>query len=445
MTVRIERDALGEVAVPVNALYGAQTQRAVENFPVEAQPTIGDYPELVDGLLRCKLAAARTNLEVGALPGEVGDAILRVGEAALGEDLSASFPVHARHGGGGTSANMNANEVLANLAEESLGGRRGSYERVEPLAHVNLHQSTNDVYPTAVHLAMLHRWEPVRVALSGITVALEERRVAFAEHPRLARSCLQDAVPTTYGDLLGGYIALVSRAVEQAEQRVQALVEVPLGGTAVGDPSDVPDAYLAAVLDHLSSVCGGRSFTHPDPLADGLQNADTVVAVSAELAMLARALIKVAKDLRLLSSGPEAGFAEVRLPAMQPGSSAMPFKVNPVIPEFVIQLCFRVIANHREAELGLEHAELDVNVWEASTAIPTLESMALLETVGTTFVARCLEGLDVDATRSLAATETLIPTLTELAQRVGHQEVEALVAAARGDRERLWSLIRAQR
>ena len=445
MTVRIERDALGEVEVPADALYGAQTQRAVENFPVNAQPTIGDHPDLVDGLLRCKLAAARTNLEVGVLPTDVGDALLRVGRAAIGEDLSAAFPVHARHGGGGTSANMNANEVLANLAEESLGGRRGRYERVKPLEHVNLHQSTNDVYPTALHLALLRRWEPVREALSGIIAALQERRATFAAHPRLARSCLQDAVPTTYGELLGGYVALISRALGQVEQRVHALVEVPLGGTAVGDPSDVPDAYLASILDHLSSVCEGREFSHPDPLADGLQNADTIVAVSADLAMLARALIKVAKDLRLLSSGPEAGFAEVRLPAMQPGSSAMPYKVNPVIPEFVIQLCFRVIANHREAELGLEHAELDVNVWEASTGIPTLESMALLETAGTTFAARCLQGLDVDAARNVAATQTLIPTLTELAQRVGHQEVEALVAEARGDRERLWSLIRARR
>lgn len=438
---RRERDPLGEVLVPAEALYGAQTQRAVENFPLLGQRTLGDHAPVVDGLILCKLASAAANLDLDLLPERIASAILEAGRQCLDRDDGRAFPIHARHGGGGTSANMNANEVLANLAEEVLGGRRGEYRHVDPLEHVNLNQSTNDVYPTALHLALLRRWPALREAVGSLLQTLDQRRAELAELPRLARSCLQDAVPTTYGELFGSYRAVLARGLRRIDARVGDLREVPLGATIVGNPRDVPAGYLDQVMVHLREVTNDAELRHPEPLADGLQNPDTVVALSGELATLAGVLIKIAKDLRLLASGPEAGFGEVRLPAVQPGSSAMPLKVNPVIPEFVIQCAFRVLANHREATLGLEHGELDVNVWEASTALPPLEAMDLLEAACTVFVERCLAGLELDIERNRQHVDTIIPRLTRLRAEHGYLEVARCLREAGGDRERLVQLL----
>jgi aspartate ammonia-lyase len=338
---RTECDLLGEIEVPRSALYGAQTQRAIINFPLHGERTIGHYVPLVEALLLIKLAAARANGAAGFLSGDKAAAIAKAAELTLEDPPIKQFPVHRLHGGGGTSANMNANEVLANVAEELLGGKRGEYRLIHPNDHVNLHQSTNDVYPTACHIAVLRQWRATRPALEGLIQAFRHKAGALEGQPRLARTCLQDAVEITFADLLGGYAEGLARGVRRVAEAVDRLHTVNLGGTIVGRRSDVPEAYLQAIIPCLREATGDPKCEMAADLFDAAQNPDDVVAVSATLDLLARGLVKVCQDLRLLNSGPEAGLGEVKLPAAQPGSSIMPGKINPVIPEFAIQLCFQ--------------------------------------------------------------------------------------------------------
>ena len=439
--VRIERDSLGDVDVARSALYGAQTARAIANFPLDGQRRLGDHPEVVGGLVAVKVAAARTNAEIGALDPRVAEAIV-VGSARLAEeDLGVHFPIHHLHGGGGTSANMNANEVLANLAEEHLGGQRGSYRLVDPLDHVNLNQSTNDVYPTALHIAILERRHELARALDSVSAALRSCTARFGTDVRLARTCLMDAVAVTFGDLLGGYGSAVERCAQRIDRDLDELYRVPLGGTIVGRTDAVPPGYLDRILPHLRSTTGDHHYRHPDDFFDAAQNLDDLVAVSASLAIAAGTLSKIARDLRLLASGPEGGLGELRLPAMQPGSSAMPFKVNPVIPEFVVQLCWKVGANHHLATMGHEQAELDLNVWESAVAFPILESMRLLGTAATTLAERCLAGLEPDVERNRRNADSIIPLVTELKRTHGYRDLADLVRRSGGNAEVLRGLL----
>lgn len=430
---RVESDLLGTIQVPEHALYGAQTARAVENFPVERQRTIGSFYSLIQALLLIKKAAARTNREIGSLDPELADAIEKAADHLLENPRPEQFPIHTLHGGGGTSANMNANEVLANLGEELLGGQRGRRERLDPNDHVNLHQSTNDVYPTACHMAILFQWPGLRKALDMLRDALASSAEKFRPRVRLARTCLQDAVDITFGDYFGGMAVQIGRLAAQIEEAVNRLHSVALGGTICGRREDVPDAYLDRVCTLLADVTGDPLYKAAEDLFDAAQNPDEMVAVSAKLDLLARSLIKIAKDFRLLSSGPEGGLGELRLPAVQPGSSIMPFKINPVIPEFMVQIGFRVMGNHTMASAGLDHGELDLNVWESSTAFPILESMELLETGIREFIARCVSGMEPNAGVNDRNARTIIPELTRLARQHGYQRVTTVCKQAHGD------------
>lgn len=441
MDMRLEQDSLGEVTIPSDALYGAQTARAIANFPLDGQRRLGDHPAVVRGLVSVKIAAARTNGEIGAIDVPIADAI-EAGAATLADyDMREVFPIHHLHGGGGTSANMNANEVLANLAEEHLGGRRGEYRRVDPLDHVNRNQSTNDVYPTALHLAVLDTWANLQSDLGRLVSSLDSCIERFGDDLRLARTCLVDAVATTFADLFGGYRRAVERGAERVGNMVDELKAVPLGGTIVGRRADVPPEYLDRVLDHLSDVASIEGLRHPDDFFDAAQNIDDLVAVSSALSLLAGTVSKISRDLRLLASGPEGGIGELHLPAMQPGSSAMPFKVNPVIPEFAIQLCWKVGANHHLATMGHELAELDLNVWESAVGLPILESMQLLGTAAATLAERCLEGLQPDIERNRQNATSLIPLVTDLKRSHGYRSIDELVRRSGGDVSRLRELL----
>jgi aspartate ammonia-lyase len=438
---RIETDLLGEVKVPAGALYGAQTARAVRNFPVGNQRTIGSFPHLIRALLLIKKSAALTNEAIGALPERVAQAIVEAADKLLQALPPDEFPVHCLHGGGGTSANMNVNEVLANLSEEILGGRRGEYRLVHPNDHVNLHQSTNDVYPTACHMAVISQWQALGASLTRLGRALARAGEAYHDQVRLARTCLQDAVDISFGSYLGGMACQVDRLTARLDDAVDRLHAVNLGGTICGRPEDAPTAYLERIIGSLASVTGDGRYRRVDDLFDGAQNPDELVAVSAGLEILARSLIKIASDFRLLSSGPEAGLGEIALPAVQPGSSIMPGKVNPVVPEFVIQIAFRVIGNHAMCAAGLDHGELDLNVWESSMLVPILEAMELLESGIEAFMSRCVLGMRPNPEANARHARTLIPRLTRLSRLHGYQRVTAICKQAQGDLSTLRKLL----
>ncbi len=439
--MRIEHDLLGEVEVPAHVLHGAQTQRAVSNFSGQGQRTIGQFPLLVRGLVYVKQAAAAANLRSGQLDESVAHAILEAGQKVLDEQRYDQFPIHHLHGGGGTSANMNVNEVLANLGEELLGGKRGEYRLVHPNNHVNLNQSTNDVYPTACHIALVLQWPALRQTLDALVDGFNAKADKYQLQQRIARTCLQDAVATTFGDLLGGYAAFLTRGIRCVGRAVDALHAVPLGGTIVGRAGDVPPAYFEAVLPDLCEVTGDSRYRRSENLFDAAQNLDDVVRVSSEMELLARGLIKVCKDLRLMSSGPEAGLGEIVLPAVQPGSSFMPGKVNPVIPEHAIQLCFKVMGNHAGCQASLDHGELDLNVWQNIVVCGVLESMELLQSAADLLDRKCVKGLSVDAHRNNQNVQTIIPLLTELMKRYGYSRVSEICRQAGSDLNELRNLL----
>ena len=438
---RIEHDLLGEVEVPADALYGAQTTRALENFPAAGDRSIGSYPCLVEALLRVKQASAAANRDAGLLDAARADAIIAAARAILDEPRFDQFPIHRFHGGGGTSANMNANEVLANVAEELLGGTRGRYRLVHPNDHVNLNQSTNDIYPTACHVAVVGAWPEAECAIARLADAFRAKGTALGGLRRIARTCLQDAVDTTFDDLFQGYAGFLRRALARVSHAVDALHAVNLGGTIVGRRSDVPEQYFEMVIPALRTATGDDRYVRAESLFDAAQNPDDLVAVSAALDLLARGLVKIAKDLRLLASGPEAGLQEIRLPAVQPGSSIMPGKINPVIPEFTIQLALQITGNHAACQAALDHGELDLNVWESLIVFNMLDSMALLATAASALDAKCVAGLEADVERNARHTDTIIPLLTRLTASHSYSVITDLVTQANGDPTALRALL----
>jgi aspartate ammonia-lyase len=440
--VRTESDLLGSIPVPAKALYGAQTRRAAQNFPARGHRTLGHYGCMVGALMMVKLAAANVNRRCGFLSGRKAAAIVRAAQTGRSGALGDQFPVHCLHGGGGTSANMNANEVLANLAEEFLGGKRGEYRLVHPNDHVNLHQSTNDVYPTACHIAVILKWPALDMALAGLAGTFAQRGRELAGQARISRTCLQDAVGTTFGDLLGGYAAMVRRRSRGIARAVDALHRVNLGGTIVGRKSDVPKAYLSAIVAELARVTGDGRYRQAEHLFDAAQNPDELAAVSGQLDLTARCLAKVAQDFRILSSGPEAGLAEIRLPAVQPGSSMMPGKVNPVMAEFLIQACFQVMGYNAACQAAVDHGELDLNVWESVMVFSVLDAMDTLSVAVSAFDEKCVRGFVVDPERNARNADSIIPLLTRVMQKHGYSYTSGVCRQAKGDLVVLRRLLR---
>lgn len=440
--MRLETDSLGTVELPGRALYGAQTQRAITNFPPGDQKTIGDYPIMIRALVAIKQVAAAVNAAIGCLPETKAEAIIKAAERVRAEKHFDQFPVHFLHGGGGTSANMNVNEVLANMAEEYLGGTRGAYQLVHPHDHVNLHQSTNDVYPSACHAAIILAWPTLKDALNGLADVLAARSRELGHQKRIARTCLQDAVDITFGDLLGGYAAVVTRSMTRGGAAIDQLHTVNLGGTIVGRAEDAPPAYRQQIVSRLGETLDDPAYRQSENLFDAAQNVDDLAAVSSQLALLARSLIKIAQDFRLMGSGPEAGFNEIVLPPVQPGSSIMPAKVNPVIPEFVIQCAFQTIGADAACQAALAHGELDLNVWESTLVFNILDSIDLLATAVKAFAEKCVAGFQVSGDRNDANVETMIPLVTRLMHKHGYSAISAICKEAAGDVKRLGQLLR---
>jgi aspartate ammonia-lyase len=388
---RIEKDLLGERAVPADALYGIHTVRAVESLSFSGR-ILGNYPDYVRALATVKKAAARANRDARVIDARRVDAIERACDALLRGEHLAQFPVDMLAGGGSIAVNMNVNEVIANLASEFLGGARGTYQPVHPKLHVNASQSTADVCHTAVRMTVLSRWTVLRRALSGCVAAFRAKAVELRPVVTISRTCLQDAGRVSLGELFGGHAEVIERRAGELARSVRALARINLGGTAIGSGSGAPAVYRREIVKRLNEI-SGQKFTLRANLYDAAQNIDDLGAVSAQMAMLAEVLIKIAQDVRLLASGPEGGFGEIILPAVQEGSSIFPGKMNPVIPETMIQCCFQVLGCERATRLALERGELNLNVFEGAAAVNLFDAIEMMARAFALFTERCVIGI----------------------------------------------------
>lgn len=424
---RRERDLLGERSVPADAMHGIHTLRAIENFPL-AQRRV--HEELIRAYGAVKLACTRTNRAIGVWSSDPAkaDAIERACSELMEGLLSEHILVDALQGGAGTSTNMNVNEVLANRALELLGEPRGHYERVSPLDDINLHQSTNDTYPTALRLAAIRLGRGLDQALVELQEAFQAAEKRFAHVVKVGRTELQDAVLTTLGRQMGAYAEAFSRdrwRVYKCEERLRV---VNLGGTAIGTGLGAPRAYIFRVVDTLREVTG-IGFARAENLLEATQNADAFAEVSGILKACAVSLLKVSGDLRLLSSGPDAGLGEIRLPAVQAGSSLMPGKVNPVIPEAVSQAAMLVMGHDAVIGQACAAGNLELNAFLPLIADCLLTSLDLL-TNACGMLRRCVDGIEADEARCAAHVNASTASVTALVPALGYEKACAIAQRA---------------
>jgi aspartate ammonia-lyase len=425
---RREHDLLGERDVPADAMYGVQTLRALENFPITGV-ALREFPALVSALAAVKAAAARANAELGLLPPDVADAVDRAAEEVRAGRHHEHFPVDMIQGGAGTSSNMNANEVIANRALELLGRARGAYEVVGPNDHVNLSQSTNDVYPTAVKLALHGSIDALREAMRRLAGAFLAKGSEFAPLIKMGRTQLQDAVPMTLGQEFSAFGHTILEDVDRLEEVQGLLRETNMGATAIGTGITAPPGYAEAVRRHLSAIAGVELITAPD-LVEATADTGVFVQLSGVMKRCAVKLSKICNDLRLLSSGPRAGFGEINLPAMQPGSSIMPGKVNPVIPEVVNQVCFEIVGGDVTVTMAAEAGQLQLNVFEPVIAYRLLSGLDMLKNACDVLRERCVVGVTANADRMRHFVEHSIGIVTALVPVIGYDRASEVAKEA---------------
>jgi len=416
MATRVERDPLGELRVPAEAYYGVQTQRAVENFPISG---LRAPAPLVTATVLVKQACARANSSLGRLDADVADAIVQAADEILSGRLRDQFVVDVYQAGAGTSHNMNANEVLANRAAEILGAPKGTYARVHPNDHVNMGQSTNDVFPTATRLAILLVLPDVLAAATALATALDAKAREYARVLKTGRTHLQDAVPITFGQAFGGYAANVRHAAEELRRGAEALHELNLGATAVGTGLNAGDEFSAAAIVNLSRATS-LSLVPARNRFRVTQSMGDVLAYTGALRRLAVEVDKFASDLRLLSSGPRAGIAEIQLPAVQPGSSIMPGKVNPSVPEMVNQVCQQVWGCDAAVLAASAAGQLELNVMMPVIAWNALHASMILANAMKVFTERTVEGLRADQTRARELLDRSTAVATALSPYIGY-------------------------
>jgi aspartate ammonia-lyase len=416
---RIERDLLGEREVPDEALYGIQTLRALENFPITGVP-LREFPSLIDALAAVKEAAALANAERGLLPETISELIARAAREIRSGRHHEHFLVDMIQGGAGTSTNMNANEVIANRALELLGRPRGDYQSVHPNNHVNLSQSTNDVYPTAMKLALHSQIEGLARAMSELAAAFLAKGEEFSPFIKMGRTQLQDAVPMTLGQEFTAFGRTILEDVQRLGEAQALIREINLGGTAIGTGITAPPGYAEAVRLHLSRITGLELITSPD-LIEATADTGAFVQLSGVLKRCAVKLSKICSDLRLLASGPRAGFNEIDLPAMQPGSSIMPGKVNPVIPEVVNQVCFDIIGGDLTVTIAAEHGQLQLNVFEPVIAFRLLAGISSLTNACGVLRERCIDGITANPARMRWFVEHSVGIITALVPIIGYE------------------------
>ncbi len=427
-TTRREHDLLGDRDVSEEALYGVQTLRALENFPITGI-ALREFPVLIEALAAVKEAAALANAELGLLDPKIADAIKRAAQEIRAGRHHEHFVVDMIQGGAGTSTNMNANEVIANRALELLGKSRGDYGEVHPNNHVNLSQSTNDVYPTAVKVALHEAIEDLRRAMSELVAAFLAKGEEFGAFIKMGRTQLQDAVPMTLGQEFTAFGHTISEDVERLGEAQALIREINMGATAIGTRINTPPGYAEVVCRELSRITGLSLITAPD-LVEATADTGAFVQLSGVLKRCAVKLSKICNDLRLLSSGPRAGLGEINLPAMQPGSSIMPGKVNPVIPEVVNQVCFDVIGGDVTVTLAAEAGQLQLNVFEPVIAYRLLRSIEMLRNGCVVLRQRCVEGITANPSRMRQFVEHSIGIVTALVPVIGYERASAVAKEA---------------
>ncbi len=389
---RLERDSIGEMPVPSHVYYGVQSLRASLNFPISKHPM---HEVLIMNLARVKKACARANMTTGEISPVIGRAIVAACDEILNGHLHSEFIVDAIQGGAGTSANMNANEVIANRAIEILGGEKGDYSVVHPNDHVNRSQSTNDVFPTAGRLATIELLQPLILCLKHLIEVQEAKAAEFHTIYKIGRTEMQDAVPMRVGQAFSAVASALRRDISKIREAEHSLYYVNLGGTAIGTGINASKAFRSAVVPELSQVCGVELMLAPD-LIDATQNLDDFIDVSASIKGCAVTLNKWASDLRLLSSGPATGFNEMNLPPVQNGSSIMPGKINPVIPEAVNQVAFNVIGNDLTITMAASGGQLELNAFEPVLFYKLFESLDTMTNILSIFADQCIAGIELN-------------------------------------------------
>ena len=423
---RIEKDFLGERSLPASAYYGIHTLRASENFRLSAQTV---HPALIRAMARVKQAAAEMNMAVGLLDARIGSAIFQAAAEIAEGSLADQFPLHPLQGGAGTSTHLNLNEVIANRAIELLGGKLGDYHRVHPLDHVNLSQSTNDVYPTALRLAAIQLLQPLAEACAQLQGSLQKKEIEFAGVLKLGRTEMQDAVPITLGQEFSAWAEAIARDRWRLYKVEERLREVNLGGTAVGTGLNAERKYVFGVVERLRALTG-IGLARDENMIDTTQNADVFVEVSGLLKACAVNLIKISHDLRLLSSGPRGGLNELQLPDLQAGSSIMPGKVNPVIPELVTQVGYQTLSRDLAITLAAQGGQLELNAFLPLVAANLLPAMEELTQAIRLFAERCIDGIQANPRQCLQHLENSVALATALSPLLGYERAAEMVRRA---------------
>lgn len=426
MEFRVEKDSIGTKDVPENVYYGVQSLRAAENFHITG---LNMHPEIINSLAYIKKAAAITNCEAGLLDKKRTQAIVQACDEILEGKFREDFIVDPIQGGAGTSLNMNANEVIANRAIEILGGKKGDYSVVNPNDHVNCGQSTNDVIPTAGKMTSLRLLKKLKKQLLRLHSALEQKADEFDGVIKMGRTQLQDAVPIRLGQEFKAYSVAILRDLNRMDKAMDEMRTLNMGGTAVGTGLNADEAYLRRIVPNLSEI-SGMDLVQAYDLIDATQNLDSFVAVSGAVKACAVTLSKIANDLRLMSSGPRAGFGEINLPAKQNGSSIMPGKVNPVIPEVVNQVAFNAIGNDMTITMAAEAGQLELNAFEPIIFYCLFQSIDTIAYAVNTFVDNCVIGITANETRCRYFVENSVGIITAICPYVGYQKAAEIAKEA---------------
>lgn len=419
MNYRIESDLIGELKVPADAYYGVQTQRALDNYRISCT-RMSDYPEYIVAIAYVKWAAALANAELGALDRSIADAICKACEEIVGGKFHDQFPIDMMQGGAGTSVNMNANEVIANRALELLGHRKGEYQYCSPNDHVNCGQSTNDAYPTAFRYTFIRMNKGLVSSLRALVGAFRAKGEEFKGIIKMGRTQLQDAVPMTSGQEFNAFANNLEEEIANLDRNVRLLREINMGGTAIGTGLNAVPGFAELCTRRMSELCGDELVKAPD-LVEATPDTGAYVSYSAALKRLAIKLSKICNDLRLMASGPRCGLHEINLPAMAPGSSIMPGKVNPVIPEVTNQVCFKVIGNDTTVTFAAEAGQLQLNVMEPVIAASILESITWLRNAIDTLRTKCVEGITVNKEHCHEMVKHSIGIVTALNPYIGYK------------------------
>lgn len=424
--IRVESDFLGTKEVPSHVYYGIQTLRAAENFPITGYKI---HPELIKAVAMVKQAAALANMEVELLDQEIGQAIVAAAQEISNGYLHDQFIVDPIQGGAGTSINMNANEVIANRALELVGKEKGNYKYISPNSHVNMAQSTNDSIPTAIHIAVLNMLDELLMTMEDMQAVFVKKQNEFDHLIKMGRTHLQDAVPIRLGQEFGAYARVINRDIKRINQTKDHLYEVNLGATAVGTGLNADPKYIISAVKHLADI-SQLPLKPAENLVDATQNTDAYTEVSAALKICMLNMSKIANDLRLMASGPKAGFAEINLPLRQPGSSIMPGKVNPVMAELINQIAFQVNGNDHTIGLASEAGQFELNVMGPVLVFNLLQSISVMNNGFKVFTQYCVEGITANEDQMEHYVNTSIGIVTAVNPHIGYETAAKIAREA---------------